>query len=232
MNPVPRAALVDVDGTLVDSNDAHARAWVEALAEGGRRVDFLRVRPLVGMGADKLLPAIAGVDASSTEGEALIAHRTELFLRVYVPQLKPTRGAQRMLEWLRDDGLGVVVATSANPDELRALLAVAGATQLVDAASSSDDAERSKPDPDIVQAALLKAGCAPGEAIFIGDTPYDIAAGDHAGVPVVALRCGGWWSDRSFGGAVAIYDDPEDLVNNYLLSPFKRPLFQRESPSP
>ena len=73
-------------------------------------------------------------------------------------------------------------------------------------------------------AALEKAGCRPDEAIFIGDTPYDIAAGNHLGVPVIALRCGGWWTDRSFHGAVAIYDDPEDLVENYLLSPFKRPL--------
>ena len=224
MNPVPRAALLDVDGTLVDSNDAHARAWVEALAERGRRVDLLRVRPLIGMGSDKLLPAVVGVNADSTEGEAIIARRSELFLRDYLPRLEPTRGAQRLLEWLRDDGLRVVVATSANPEELRGLLAVAGATQLIDDASSSGDAERSKPDPDIVEAALSKAGCSPGEAIFIGDTPYDIAAGDHAGVAVVAFRCGGWWSDRSFGGAVAIYDDPEDLVNNYLLSPFKRPL--------
>jgi HAD superfamily hydrolase (TIGR01509 family) len=224
VNPVPRAALLDVDGPLVDSNDAHARAWVQALSDGGRRVDVLRVRPLVGVGSDKLLPALIGVDADSEEGKALIARRTDLFLRDFLPRLNPTRGAQRLLERLRDEGLRIVVATSANPEELRGLLAVAGATQLVDDASSSGDADRSKPDPDIVEAALEKAGCAPGEAIFIGDTPYDIAAGDHAGVPVVALRCGGWWSDRSFAGAVAIYDDPEDLVDNYLLSPFKRPL--------
>ena len=224
VNPVPRAALLDVDGTLVDSNDAHARAWVEALAESGRQVDLLRVRPLIGMGSDKLLPAVIGVEADSPEGEAIVARRTELFLRDHLPHLEPTRGAQRLLEWLKDDALRVVVATSANPEELRGLLEIAGATQLIDEASSSDDVDRSKPDPDIVHAALTKAGCAPGEAIFIGDTPYDIAAGKHAGVPVIALRCGGWWSDRSFGDAAAIYDDPDDLVNNYLLSPFKRPL--------
>jgi HAD superfamily hydrolase (TIGR01509 family) len=218
-----RAVLLDVDGTLVDSNDAHARAWVDALAESGRRVEFLRVRPLIGMGSDKLLPALTGMSADSTEGKKVVALRSEIFRRKYLPTLHPTHGAQRMLEWLRDDGLQLVVATSAKPDELEGLLEAAGATHLVDAASSSADADRSKPDPDIVHAALGKAGCDPHEAIFIGDTPYDVAAGSRSGVQVIVLRCGGWWSDRSFRAAVAIYDDPEDLVDNYLLSPFKRP---------
>jgi HAD superfamily hydrolase (TIGR01509 family) len=213
-----------VDGTLVDSNDAHARAWVEALAESGRRVDFLRARPLIGMGSDKLLPALTGIRADSREGETIVSLRQEIFRRDYLATLRPTRGAQRLLEWLRDDGLQLVVATSAKPEELRELLDVAGATRLIDAASSSGDADRSKPDADIVHVALDKAACDPHEAIFIGDTPYDVAAGVRAGVPVIALRCGGWWSDRSFRAAVAIYDDPADLVDNYLLSPFKRPL--------
>ena len=219
-----RAVLLDVDGTLVDSNDAHARAWVDALAKSGRRVEFLRARPLIGMGSDKLLPALTGVSADSAEGKKLGALRSEIFRRKYLPTLHPTHGAQRLLEWLRDDGLQLVVATSAKPDELEGLLEVAGASRLIDAASTSGDADRSKPDPDIVHAALAKAGCDSDQAIFIGDTPYDIAAGSRSGVRVIALRCGGWWSDRSFRAAVAIYDDPEDLVDNYLLSPFKRPL--------
>jgi HAD superfamily hydrolase (TIGR01509 family) len=219
-----RAVLLDVDGTLIDSNDAHAYAWVDAITTNGGRVEFLRARPLVGMGADKVLPALTGISADSPEGEKIVALRGEIFRREYLPRLLPTRGAQRLLEWLRDDGLQLVVATSARAEELEGLLQVAGASRLIDDASSSADAERSKPDPDIVHAALEKAGCRPDEAIFIGDTPYDVAAGNHLGVPVIALRCGGWWTDRSFHGAVAIYDDPEDLVENYLLSPFKRPL--------
>ena len=219
-----RAVLLDVDGTLVDGNDAHARAWVDALTESGRRVEFLRARPLIGMGSDKLLPALTGIPADSPEGERLVSLRNEIFRREYLPTLHPTRGAQRLLEWLRDDGLQLIVATSANPDELEGLLEVAGATRLIDATSSGGNVDRSKPDPDVVHAALDEAGCDPHEAIFIGDTPYDIAAGSRSGMPVIALRCGGWWPDRSFRGAVAIYDDPDDLVDNYLLSPFKRPL--------
>jgi len=133
-----QAVLLDVDGTLVDSNAAHAHAWVEALAASGRRVDFLRVRPLVGMGSDKVLPALAGIPADSPEGEQLVKLRGEIFRRDHLPYLRPTRGAQRLLEWLRDDGLQLVVATSARPEELEGLLEVAGATRLVDAGLAQD----------------------------------------------------------------------------------------------
>ena len=217
-----RVVLLDIDGTLVDSNDAHAHAWIAALSESGRRVEFSRVRPLIGMGADKVLPALAGLESDSPEGTLIASRRHEIFLHDYLPHLRPTRGARNLLEWLRDDGLTLVAATSAEPGEVRALLTVAGGWKLIDEASSSGDADRSKPHPDIIQAALDKAGCRPEEAIFIGDTPYDIEAGTRAGVEVIALRCGRWWTDRSFDGAVAIYDDPQDLIDGYLLSPFKR----------
>jgi len=219
-----RAVLLDIDGTLVDSNDAHASAWATALAESGRRVEFTRVRPLIGMGSDKLLPVLAGIEPESREGAAITKRRGEIFQRDHMPRLRPTRGAARLLEWLRDDGLTLVVASSAEPGEVRDLLRIAGAAKLVDAVSSSGDAERSKPDPDIVRAALQKAGCRAEEAVLIGDTPYDIEAGTRAGLAVIALRCGGWWPDQSLAGAIAIYDDPEALVDHYLLSPFKRPL--------
>jgi beta-phosphoglucomutase-like phosphatase (HAD superfamily) len=143
-----RAVIFDVDGTLVDSNDAHAQAWVRALAEHGRRVDFSRVRPLVGMGGDKLLPRVAGIPVDSPEGEAVDATRREIFVREFLSTLAPTRGARQLLEWLRDERMTLAVATSAQKSELGALLRIAGAEKFIDAATSSDDAERSKPDPD------------------------------------------------------------------------------------
>ena len=118
----------------------------------------------------------------------------------------------------------MIIATSADDQEMTSLLQQARINDLIPSRTTKDDAASSKPDPDIVHAALVKIGCEPGEAIFIGDTPYDVAAGNQLGVAVIALRCGGWWTDRSFNGAAAIYDDPGDLVDNYLLSPFKRPL--------
>src|SRR5437870_1518116 len=117
-----RAAILDVDGTLVDSNNAHASAWVEALAESGRCVDFARVRPLIGMGSDKLLPELTGIDPESPEGRRVIARRREIFQRRYIPRLEPTRGARQLLEWLKDDGKKLVVATSAEAEELHDVL--------------------------------------------------------------------------------------------------------------
>jgi HAD superfamily hydrolase (TIGR01509 family) len=217
-----RAAIFDVDGTLVDSNDAHAQAWVAALAEHGRRVDYSRVRPLIGMGGDKLLPSVAGVSSDSPEGKAIDASRREIFLRDLLPRLRPTPGAKQLLEWLRDERLTLVVASSAQESELQQLLRVAGAEKLIESTTSSDDADRSKPDPDIVRAALDRTRCPPAEVIMIGDTPYDVEAARRAGLDIIALRCGGW-SDRDLQGAIAIYSDPADLLEHYDLSPFKVP---------
>ena len=217
-----RAVIFDVDGTLVDSNDAHAQAWVEALSEHGRHVSFTRVRPLIGMGGDKLLPEITGLSADSPEGAAIGARRGEIFLQRFLPNLQPTRGARELLQSLRADNLKLYVATSAKKRELDPLLRVAGADQFMEATTSSDDAERSKPDPDIVAAALKQSGRAKHEAIMIGDTPYDVEAALRAGINIIALRSGGW-RDRDLEGALAVYDDPADLLNHYDLSPFKRP---------
>jgi len=216
--------LIDIDGTLVDSNDAHALAWVKALGEHGVQVPFDRVRPLIGMGGDKLLKAVAGIDANSGGGKGVSERRKEIFKREYLPTLRPTRGAQQLLEWLKDDRLTLAIATSAEGDEVQALLGVAGATKIVDVASSSDDADQSKPDPDIIHGALTRAGAQAVDAIMLGDTPYDVEAAARAGVGTIALRCGGWWGDEAFAGALAIYDDPQDLMEHYDLSPFKRPL--------
>jgi len=216
--------LFDIDGTLVDSNDAHARAWVEACDEFGYPVEFERVRPLIGMGGDKVMPKLTGIYPWSADGKALSERRQQIFKTRYLPHLGPTRGAHRLLEWLRDENLTLLVATSAAADEVDALLQIANGTKLFEAASSKDDADRSKPDPDIVQAALARGGCDPIDAIMIGDTPYDIEAAQRGGVGAIALRCGGWWEDAAFKGALAIYDDPEDLLQQFDLSPFKRPL--------
>jgi HAD superfamily hydrolase (TIGR01509 family) len=217
-----RAVIFDVDGTLVDSNDAHALAWVEALTESGRHVPVARVRPLIGMGGDKLLPAVSGLAADSREGQVISKRRGEIFLRRFLPRLRPTRGAGELLQWLRDNGLKLYVATSAKDEELQPLLKVAGANRFMEATATSDDADRSKPDPDIVAAALQRIGRAKHEAIMIGDTPYDVDAAHRAGIDVIALRSGGW-PDRDLKGALAVYDDPADLLNRYDESPFKRP---------
>lgn len=214
-----RAALLDVDGTLVDSNDAHARAWVDALGEAGIRVEAERVRPLIGMGGDKLIPEISDLDPESPEAKRISERRAEIFRERYLPTLRPVPGARELLERLRADGYRLVVATSSKRQELEGLLNVAGIADLVDDATTADDADESKPDPDIVHAALGKAGVPPHRAFMLGDTPYDVEAAQRASVGIVAVRSGGW-GDHELQGALAVYDTPADLLADYEKSPF------------
>jgi HAD superfamily hydrolase (TIGR01509 family) len=213
-----RTVLLDIDGTLIDSNDAHAHAWVGSLAEHGYVIAFDEVRPLIGMGGDKLLPQLTGLDPESGEAERIAESRVRLF-REMLPGLQPTPGARELLELLRDEGLDLVVATSAKAEEVTALLEQAGVGDLIHAAASAGDADASKPDPDIIQAALEKAGKLASHSVLIGDTPYDIEAANRARVPTIAVRCGGWWPDSAFRDAIAIYDNPGELARNFTGSP-------------
>jgi HAD superfamily hydrolase (TIGR01509 family) len=226
MTPTPRAPgpalrtiLLDIDGTLIDSNDAHARAWVDALRTHGYVIPFEEVRPLIGMGGDKLVPRLTGLDPESSEAERLGETRSTLFLERELPTLRPTKGARALLEQLSSKGFELVIATSAKADEVQALLEQAGVADLIPLASSSDDADRSKPDPDIVQAALRMSGSLAAHSVMVGDTPYDVEAAGRARVPSIALRCGGWWDDDALRAATAIYDDPADLLARLRESP-------------
>jgi HAD superfamily hydrolase (TIGR01509 family) len=213
-----RAVILDMDGTLIDSNDAHARAWVEAVGKHGFDVDFNRVRELIGMGGDKLLPAVVGLEKDSQMGERISEARGEIFKSKYLPHLQPFPQVHDLLQRMKGDGRKLVIASSSAPDDLKGLLRQAGIDDLIDKRTSSGDAERSKPDPDIIHAALDKAGCRADEAIMLGDTPYDVEAATHAGVSIIALRCGGW-SDTELKGAIAVYNDPADLLAHYQSSP-------------
>jgi phosphoglycolate phosphatase-like HAD superfamily hydrolase len=205
------ALLFDVDGTLIDSNAAHAQTWAQALSEQGFPCEASRVRPFVGMGGDKLLPAVAGLAEDSAQGKAIAARKKALFSE-RLPRLGPTRGGRLLVSYLRKSKKRVIVATSADGQEMEALLDRAGVADLIPRRTSKDDAAQSKPDPDIVLAALAKAGSRRRDAVMIGDTPYDIEAARRAGIPSIALRCGGYWSDAELAGAVAIFDDPAGLL--------------------
>ena len=206
-----RGVLLDVDGTLLDSNDAHAQSWVETFKRHGLHIPFERVRPLIGKGGDKLLPELTGIDAESPRGKAMSDERRALFLEDYLPGLDPTPGARQFVQALKAHGARIVIATSSNEKELGPLLEQARVADLIERATSSDDGA-SKPDPDIIRAALAEASLAPAEAVMVGDTPYDIEAAARSGVKTIALRCGGWWTDAALAGAAAIYDDPAALA--------------------
>jgi HAD superfamily hydrolase (TIGR01509 family) len=214
------AVLFDVDGTLVDSNDAHADAWVAAFTQHGVTVDWMKVRRSIGMGGDKLMPAVSGISEESEQGSAIAEARGQIFKRDFLPHLKPFRHAARLVAAVKERGLTAVAASSAQKDELTPLLQIAGAESLMDAKTSSDDAEESKPEPDIILAALKRAGTTADRAIMIGDTPYDVEAAARAGVRTIAFRSGGW-SDADLDGAIAIYDGPWDLLARIDGSPLR-----------
>jgi HAD superfamily hydrolase (TIGR01509 family) len=204
------AVLFDVDGTLIDSNGAHAETWAQALTEHGLPRSPADVRPLIGMGSDKLLPAVASLDEDSPKGRAVSKRRSQLF-RERLPRLHPTRGARALVESLKDQRKSIVIATSASEEDMDALLQQAGVADLLPHRTSSDDAERSKPDADIVLAALRRAGSRPEATVMIGDTPYDVEAAARAGIDTIALLSGGHWSRDDLAGAIAVFDDPADL---------------------
>ena len=205
------AVLLDVDGTLVDSNGAHADTWAEALRDHGIDRTADQVRPLIGMGADKLLPQIAGIEADSSKGRAIAARKKTLFT-ARLPHLEPTPGAPALVAYLHKRGTRLIVATSADDVEMNALLERAGVADLIHRRASKDDAPRSKPDPDIVAAALRQAEAPAGRVLMIGDTPYDIDAARRLEVATIALRCGGYWRDDDLAGAAAVLDDPDALL--------------------
>jgi HAD superfamily hydrolase (TIGR01509 family) len=211
--------LLDIDGTLLASNDAHARAWEQAFREFGHDIPAARIQPLVGMGGDKLLDTlIPGLTDTEPPGKQMTERRKAIFLHTYAPHLQPTPGARDLVRRLKTDGLTITIATSAKSDELEALLRAADVQDLIEHRTTSDDAEESKPAPDIVTAALKKSGLPPDAALMIGDTPYDIESAARAGVGIIALRSGGHRDDE-LHGALAIYNDPADLLAHYHYSP-------------
>lgn len=219
-------ALLDIDGTLLLSNDAHARAFVEAGKSLGLAPGFDRIRRLIGKGGDKLIPEAFGFEHDSKPGKKLSEEKDRIF-KTFVPSLHPAPGARAFLSRLLNDDIELVVATSAGRDDVNRLLEQAGVRDLIEDATSSDDAASSKPDPDIIQAALRKAGKDARATIMVGDTPYDVEAALRAGVQIITVRCGGLWKDADFKGAIAIYDDPADILAHYEETPFA-PLMKPE----
>ncbi len=187
-----KGVIFDIDGTLVDSNDAHAKSWVDTFAEAGYDVPFDVVRPLIGMGADKLLPKTIGVSNESDVGKKVIKRRSEIFREKYLPHLRPFKGSRDLVLRVRSDGLKPIVATSAKDQQLKALLRAAQVQDLMEEKATSRDAKRSKPDPDIVHAAIRESEIPPTQLVMIGDTPYDIEAAAKAKVRTIAFRSGGW----------------------------------------
>jgi phosphoglycolate phosphatase-like HAD superfamily hydrolase len=217
----PFAAILDVDGTLVDSNDAHAQAWVDAFNEAGIDASSDRVRRAIGMGGDKLMPHVAGIRADSPEGSRIGKRRSEIFHERYLPHLTAFPRVRALVLQLTADGYTVVVASSAQSDELTELLKIADVADLIATKSSSSGAKRSKPDPDIVEAALVQSGAPAEQAIMLGDTPYDVEAALRAGIAIVGVESGGW-GPGDLRGAVEVHPGAAEICAHYQESAFAR----------
>ena len=213
-----KGILLDIDGTLVDSNDANARAWMEALLAHGVEINYIKLREGIGMGGDNFLPKLVHLEADSEKGRAISETRSQIMKSKYFPDLKAFPQVKELLTRFHAGGLKLVVATSAKTDEAEILLALTGARELISEIATTEDAKNSKPDPDILHAALEKSGLSAGEVVMLGDTPYDIEAAQKAGIKSIGVRCGGW-SAPDLKGALAVYTDPADFLENYGTSP-------------
>ena len=215
-----KAVIFDIDGTLIDSVDMHARAWQDIFLRYGIKTDFRAVREQIGKGSDKLMKVFLSEQQIQRWGKEIEGERTELFKRRYLPLIKPFPQVRDLFERLRREEIKIALASSAKDDELREYKKITGIGPYLSAETSSDDVEHSKPDPDIFLAARRKLGIDPRNIIAIGDTPYDAESAGKAGITTIALLCGGWSPAKlRAAGSVALYRDPADLLKNYDTSP-------------
>ena len=217
---MPRAAIFDIDGTLVDSVDLHALAWQDALAKFGHTVPFEKIRGQIGKGGDQLIPVFLTEAERNDHGQDMEAWRGRHFKSAYLHLIRPFSAVPELLTRAREHGLKIAVASSAKRDELEKYLNIARIEHLVDIATSSSDAESSKPAPDIFQAALEKLALAADDAVAIGDTPYDAQSAGKAGIRTIGMLCGGFTEqDLRHGGCIAVYPGPAALLACYGASP-------------
>jgi HAD superfamily hydrolase (TIGR01509 family) len=215
------AVIFDVDGTLINSVDQHAKAWLWAFARHGHDIPFDDIRAQIGKGGDQLMPVFLPPDELDHIGETLADERSSFFKDEYLPHLHAFPMVRELFERIRADGKRIVLASSANPDELERYEEIAEVADLVEHKTSSGDAEKSKPHPDIFHAALAKLGNVdPANAIVVGDTPWDAIAAAKAGLKTIGLLCGGFAKDDlKAAGCVAIFTNPAELLLRYDESP-------------
>jgi HAD superfamily hydrolase (TIGR01509 family) len=215
------AIIFDIDGTLVDSVDLHAKAWQTAFDKFGKKVSFAAIRREIGKGADQLLPVFFSKDELDQFGDELNSYRSKLFKQEYLPTVEAFPKVRELFERIKQDGRQIGLASSAKDDELEAYKKIARIADLTETETSSGDVKKSKPYPDVFATALQELGnIAPDQAIAVGDTPYDAQAAGKINLRTVGLLCGGWNEEElRRAGCVAVYQDPADLLARYDSSP-------------
>jgi HAD superfamily hydrolase (TIGR01549 family) len=205
----PPVAVLDVDGTLVDTNYHHAIAWYRAFREHGLTMPVWRIHRHIGMGGDQLVAAVAGKRVEERQGDSIRAAETALYADL-IGEVQPFADARRLMTTLRDRGHRLVLASSAKRDEVDYYLDLLDARQLADAWTTSADVDATKPQPDLVVAAVDKAGG--GDAVLVGDSTYDCEAAKRAGVPAVAILTGGFSvAELRDAGAAGVFESIGEL---------------------
>ncbi len=204
------AALLDVDGTLIDSSYHHALAWYRAFRRHDIVLPLWRIHRAVGMGGDQLVPALVGRELDKEQGDDIRAARDEIYTGGLMDEVAPLEGAHELIAELKDRGLRVVLASSSPKDELERYLHLLNASELADAWTTKDDVEATKPEPDLILAALEKAKTA--SAVMVGDTPWDVEAASKVGVETLCVITGGWSKQElREAGAIAVFESVDEL---------------------
>jgi HAD superfamily hydrolase (TIGR01509 family) len=206
----PPAAILDIDGTLVDTNYQHAVAWFRAFRRLEVTLPLYRIHRHIGMGGDQLVVALAGDEFEREHGDDVRGFEGDLYMDL-IEEVRPLAGARELLETLRDRGHPVVLASSAKQHEVDHYLDLLGARELADGWTTSADVERTKPEPDLVAAAVAKSGVA--AAVMVGDSTWDCEAARRAGLATIGVMTGGF-SDQELrdAGAVCVFERLEDLL--------------------
>jgi HAD superfamily hydrolase (TIGR01509 family) len=212
-----KAVIFDIDGTLVDSVDLHAQAWKEAFKHFGKDIPYEDVRHQIGKGGDQLMPVFFSKEELDKFGEEMEKYRGQLFKRVFLPKVRPFPKVRELFQRIISDGLRIALASSAKEEELKEYKKIAHIEDLVEEETSADDADKSKPHPDIFEAALERLGdIEPLEAIVVGDTPYDAQAAGKIPLRAIGVLCGGFpEAELKAAGCIEIYKDPADLLARY-----------------
>ena len=211
-----RGLLFDIDGTLVDSNESHVESWDRAFRHFGKQFSKEELRAHIGKGSDQYIPEFLSPEEIERFGKQLDEYRSELFKKEYLPRVRPFPGVRELFQRIRDDDTKIVLASSGKKDDTEYYIELLKIDSLIEGYTSGDDADRSKPAPDIFSAALKKAKASAGEAITVGDTRFDIEAAAKVNLKTIALTCGGTAENvLRQAGAIAIYRDPADLLAHY-----------------
>jgi HAD superfamily hydrolase (TIGR01549 family) len=214
-------AILDIDGTLVDTNYHHALAWHRALHAHGQAVQMWRVHRHIGMGGDQILDALIGEQAAAEQGDQIREAEAEAYAEL-IDEVEPLEGARELIERLKGDDATVILASSAKQDEVDHYLDLLDARELVDGWTTSADVEKTKPEPDLVHAALEKAGGSEG-AVMVGDSVWDVKAAKAAGIPTLAVLTGGFSeAELRDAGAVQVVETIEMLDFDSLFAESSR----------